>query len=94
MKVVKLRKNQKLYKAGYTHAFRFEGYGPEYGQIIKALNKIYNNRHWRGKYYAWQTECSYRPIRNTPEGHYYSIWWVGIRDAKVATQVLLIKDSL
>lgn len=90
--VVKLRKNQKLYKKGFRHAFRFEGYGPEYGEIINALNKIYNNRQWRGRHYAWETECSYRPMKQAKEGHYYSIWWIGVLSEEVATQVLLIKD--
>ena len=38
IKVVKLRKNQRLYKKGFTHAFAFDSYiDDDFGKIVKAI---------------------------------------------------------
>ena len=90
MKIVKLRKNQKLFKDGYTHAFRFTSWGVDTGKVIAALNKVYNNRQWRGKYWAWQVETGnwHRNRDDRWERYVY----VAVRSEAITTQVLLIKD--
>lgn len=93
IKIVKLRKNQRLYKRGFTHAFKFNSFiDDDYPKIIKALNKIYS-RQWRGKYYAWEMDDSGRYVESDT-GRWVTNIWVGVRSESVATQVLLIKDNI
>ena len=91
MKVVKLRKNWNLYKRGFTHAFRFESWREENGHVIKALNKIYNNRQWRGKYYAWDIADGQWHVDAT--GRWVCPYYIGVRSEAVITQVLLIMQQ-
>lgn len=92
MKIVKLRKNQKLFKQGFTHAFRFSERWREdedYGKVLVALNKIYNNRHWRGKYYAWGIQFIWGSRTKNGE----TTVLIGVRSEEVTTQIMLIKDA-
>lgn len=89
MKIIKLRRNQQLYKRGFTHAFRFTHWHDDnYGQVILALRTIYNDRRWRGKYWAWEVESSSRVVEN-PYGRWESIIWVAVRSEAMVTRVLL-----
>ena len=89
MKVVKLRKTQTLYKRGFTHAFKFTKWDEETGSVLAALNKIYNNRQWRGRYWAW--EVSFTDWKPNPEdGLWKRSTFIGVRSEAVISQVLLI----
>ena len=89
MEIVKLRKNQKLYKEGFTHAFKFNNwYDSGYVDVIRALKKIYNDRRWRGKYYAWEIDSANR-CHVDDLGMLQVAVWIGVRSDKVVTQVLL-----
>lgn len=87
MKVVRLRKNWKLYKQGYTHAFRFDSWSSDSGAVIAALNKIYNNRQWRGKHYAW--EFGHGVLMQNKRGVWIRPTYIAVRSEAVVTQVLL-----
>ena len=87
MKVVKLRKNWNLYKEGYTHAFRFDSWNYDSGAVIAALNKIYNNRQWRGRYYAWG--LGHGELTQNKEGRWIRPTYIAVRSEAVVTQVLL-----
>ena len=89
MKIVKLRQNQHLYKQGFTHAFRFVSWEKNYGNVIAALNQIYNNRRWRGKYYAWEIDASDRVVESD-NGRWVTKIWIGVRTESIVTQVLLM----
>jgi hypothetical protein len=94
IKIVKLRKNQRLYKKGFTHAFAFDTYiDDDFGKIVKAVRKIYNDRRWRGKYYAWEVDDSGR-YTESKTGRWITSIWVGVRSEQVTTQVLMIKDMI
>jgi hypothetical protein len=102
MKVVKLKKNQKLFKDGFTHAFRFDTqigqmrWAAESGDenrliaVVDSLKKIYNGRRWRGQYYAWEHEYGgWRKTKNNAWG-WNRYQYVAVRSEHVVTQVLLI----
>ena len=89
MKIVKLRKNQKLHKQGFTHAFKFNAWGRDTGAVLAALNKIYNNRQWRGRYWAWEVAKTAR-WKTDVNGQLYWPVYIGVRSAAVTSQVLLI----
>ena len=88
MKVVKLKKNWKLYKEGYTHAFKFDQWTEETGSVVRALNKVYNNRQWRGKYYAWN--ITYGSWYRDHNKKWQRFGYIAVRSEAVVTQVLLI----
>ena len=93
MKVVKLRKNQALYKKGFTHGFRFDSsWDDEASSVLRALNKIFNNRQWRGHYNAWDIQDGRWITDGT--GRWVLPFTIGVRNESVITQVLLIKDTL
>ena len=87
MKVVQLRKNWNLYKQGYTHAFRFDSWGVDSGAVLQALNKIYNNQQWRGRYYAWT--IGHGVLKQKHNGVWIRPTYIAVRSKTVVTQVLL-----
>ncbi len=105
MKVIKLRKNQKLFKDGFTHAFRFETivglrFNPKdpesdaykIDKVTGALEKIYNDRRWRGQYSAWERDFgSWRRTKKTEWG-WTRYQYIAVRSEAVVTQVLLVME--
>lgn len=90
MKIVKLRKNQTLFKEGFTHAFKFNGWTVECGAVVSALNKIYDNRQWRGKYWAWKVaDGTYKRL---PNGNWFRPIYIAVRGEAITTQAMIMMD--
>ena len=86
MRVAKIRRGSRYAEAGFTHVFRFDQgrvHDDKYDRIIAALKKIYGNRRWRGRYWAWETYYG----RWTGDFCQYNIL---VRSPNVVTQVMLM----
>jgi hypothetical protein len=81
MKVVKLDNRHRLYKEGFTHAFRFTSWSDEARKIERVLSNKLGSQyaHWPKWKSHWGKAV---PMGGRP-------YWLGVREEKVITQVLL-----
>jgi hypothetical protein len=80
MKVIKLDGRHRLYKEGFTHAFRFNSWNDEALKVERVLSSKLGSQwaHWP----KWKSHWG----KSTASGRPY---WLGVREEKVITQVLL-----
>lgn len=81
MKVIKLDNRHRLFKQGFTHAFRCDGWGSKAQAIENTLSNKYgmswsNEKCW-GTYWG----------KKSPTGN--RIYWIGLRGEALVTQTLL-----
>lgn len=81
MRVVKLDRRHRLGKQGFTHAFRFERYGPELNIIEQHLAKKYG--------YSWNNEKCWGSYWGKQSSNGTRIYWIGFRNENLVTQTLL-----
>jgi len=81
MKVIKLDNRHRLYKEGFTHAFRFQGWEQDYSKVESTLSQKYgvswNNQKCWGTYWGKQSVTGDR------------VYWIGLRSEALVTQTLL-----
>ena len=81
MRIVKLDNRHRLYKEGFTHAFRFSGWTDKCRAVESTLSNKYgvswNNTKCWGSYWGKPSRSGSRII------------WIGVRNEALLSQVLL-----
>lgn len=91
MKIIKLHPRFKLYKEGYTHAIRFDGWTP-HGLIIRFERKM---EELFGTPYTWKTQSNWRGAfgsnRDPKTG--CKPYFIAAKKESYLTMVLLATDN-
>lgn len=81
MKVVKLDNRHRLFKEGFTHAFRFTGWTDKQQSISRYFEKQYG--------YSWNNEKCYGTYWGKRDTNGSRVYWIGVRNETLITQALL-----
>lgn len=79
MKVIKLDRRHRLYKEGFTHAFRFTNWSD-----ARPLESYYEKQYG----YSWDNKKCYGTFWGKPSAA-GRIYWIGVRNESLVTQALL-----
>lgn len=81
MKVIKLDNRHRLYKEGFTHAFRFNGFEKEYTAIENVFSRKYG--------YSWNNSKCWGTYWGKTSKNGSRVIWIGVRNESLVTQALL-----
>ena len=81
MKIVKLDNRHRLFKEGFTHAFRFTSWNEQHRKISNYFEQKYG--------YSWDNRKCYGTYWGKPGRTGSRIYWIAVRNESLVTQALL-----
>jgi hypothetical protein len=86
MKLIKLNKTHSLYRDGCTHAFRFDHFNYEAGNMQRTMERQFGSQYSRTA--QWASKFGYRVHRDG-----FKVFWIGVKSEAMVTMALLAFDS-